>query len=92
MRELFNLIGEVSPSDAMVLLTGESGMGKELVAQAIHRHSHREAGPLVSVNCAAIPEGLIKSELFGDEREAFRWRHSRILAISNSPKEALCFL
>lgn len=71
MRELFKLIGKVSPTDATVLLTGESGTGKELVAQAIHRHSGRDAGPLISVNCAAIPEGLLESELFGHERGAF---------------------
>ncbi|MFO0729394.1 MAG: sigma-54 dependent transcriptional regulator [Nitrospiraceae bacterium] len=71
MRELFKLIGKVSPSNATVLLTGESGTGKDVVAQAIHRHSLRASGPLVSINCAAIPEGLLESELFGHERGAF---------------------
>lgn len=71
MRDLFKLIGKVSSSDATVLLTGESGTGKEVVAQAIHRHSPRAAGPMVSVNCAAIPDGLLESELFGYERGAF---------------------
>ena len=71
MRELFKLIRKISPSEATILLTGESGTGKELVAQAIHRHSPRGTGPLVSVNCAAIPDGLLESELFGHERGAF---------------------
>jgi len=71
MQQAFRTIRQVAPSSATVLLTGESGTGKELAAQAVHLHSPRNMGPFVVVNCAAIPENLIESELFGHERGAF---------------------
>ena len=71
IREMFQLLEMVAPSEATVLLLGETGTGKELVAQAIHRNSPRAAGPFVVVNCATLPETLLESELFGHERGSF---------------------
>ncbi|MBI2191115.1 MAG: sigma-54-dependent Fis family transcriptional regulator [Planctomycetes bacterium] len=71
MQEVFKQIGAVSQSDLTVLIEGGSGTGKELAARAIHRHSHRAAGPFVAVDCARLPETLAESELYGHERGAF---------------------
>ncbi len=71
MQAVFDLILQVSEVDTTVLIQGESGTGKELVANAIHYHSHRADGPFIKVNCAALPETVIESELFGHEKGAF---------------------
>jgi len=71
MQELYKSIGRIAPQDVTVLILGESGTGKELVARAIYQHSRRSQAPFLAINCAAIPEPLLESELFGHERGAF---------------------
>ena len=71
MASVFDQVSAVAPSDATVLLTGPTGTGKELVGKAIHFNSSRRQGPLVQINCGALPSGLLESELFGHEKGAF---------------------
>jgi two-component system nitrogen regulation response regulator GlnG len=71
MQEVYKAVGRVAPQDVTVLVRGESGTGKELVARAIYQHSARTTGPFLAVNCAAIPDSLLESELFGHEKGSF---------------------
>ena len=77
MQEVYKAIGRMAPQDVTVLLLGESGTGKELAARALHRYSRRAGGPFLAINCAAIPETLLESELFGHEKGAFTGAESR---------------
>ena len=77
MVKLLETVAQVAPSEATVLITGDSGTGKELIAGAIHFNSHRKDGPFVKMNCAAITETLLESELFGHEKGAFTGAHRR---------------
>jgi len=77
MREIRSMIESIADTDTTVLIRGESGVGKDLIARAVHAASSRRQGPFVKVNCAAIPQELLESELFGHERGAFTGAHRR---------------
>ncbi len=92
MREVYRLINKVAESDATVLILGESGTGKELVAEAIHARSNRAKQRFIAVNCAAVPESLLESELFGHEKGAFTGAIERKIGIFETADKGTLFL
>ena len=92
MREVLNFVRRVAASEATtILLEGENGTGKDLVAKTLHYQSLRQAEPFIAINCAAIPDTLLESELFGYEKGAFTDARARNAASSNWPTRARCF-
>jgi two-component system NtrC family response regulator len=92
MQRIFTIVRRVAASEVPVLITGESGTGKGMVARAIHRYSGRQAGPLVSINCGAIPENLLESELFGHEKGSFTGAHMQRKGRIESADNGVLFL
>jgi formate hydrogenlyase transcriptional activator len=92
LRRVLDMVRIVAPTDATVLINGETGTGKELIAEAIHRQSERSNGPFVKVNCAAIPAGLLESELFGHERGAYTGAVSRSIGRFERANKGTLFL
>jgi formate hydrogenlyase transcriptional activator len=92
LRRVIEMVRVVAPTDAAVLINGETGTGKELIAEAIHQCSDRSKGPFVTVNCAAIPAGLLESELFGHERGAYTGAVARTLGRFERANKGTLFL
>jgi two-component system, NtrC family, response regulator len=92
MQAMFGLVRKVGPTTAPVLILGESGSGKEMVAQALHRRSPQKAGPFAAINCSAIPEALLESELFGHEKGAFTGAHTQRKGLIESAAGGTLFL
>jgi DNA-binding NtrC family response regulator len=92
MRDVFSLIYKLCKVDTTVLIRGENGTGKELVAQAIHSNSHRKSGPFIAINCGAIPENLMESELFGHEKGSFTGAHERKIGKFQAANNGTLFL
>src|SRR6202051_2205073 len=92
LQRVLDLVRVVAPTDATVLIQGETGTGKELIAEAIHKCSDRSSGPFVKVNCAAIPAGLLESELFGHERGAYTGAFTRSMGRFERANKGTLFL
>ena len=92
MQEVFSAIRKVATASAPVLLLGESGTGKEMAAEAIHRRSLRKNGPFIPINCSAIPENLLESELFGHEKGAFTGAHTQRKGLIENAEKGTLFL
>src|ERR1700674_2669207 len=92
LQRVLGLVRVVAPTDATVLIQGETGTGKELIAEAIHDCSDRSSGPFVKVNCAAIPSGLLESELFGHERGAYTGAIARSMGRFERANKGTLFL
>jgi two-component system, NtrC family, response regulator AtoC len=92
MQEVYKMVGQIAEKDISVLITGESGTGKELVAKAIYHHSRRKEKPFIAINCAAIPENLFESELFGYERGAFTGAERTYVGKIERCNGGTCFL
>lgn len=92
MQKVFDMVRRVAKSDISVLIIGESGTGKELIARALHHQSDRARGPFVAINCGAIPENLLESELFGHEKGAFTGAHTRRKGRIESAHKGTLFL
>jgi nitrogen regulation protein NR(I) len=92
MQQIYKEIGRIAPTPVTVLIRGETGTGKELIARAIYQHSDRAAGPFIPVNCAAIPETLLESELFGHERGAFTGAEARRIGRFEQADKGTIFL
>lgn len=92
MKEVFRIVAKIAPSNSTVLIVGESGTGKELIARAIHEGSRRQGKPFIAINCAAIPETLIESELFGHEKGSFSGADAREIGIFEAADGGTVFL